>query len=69
MKSWHLEGKRVTGYYLNQFPVSGVVTLSRSKLGGTVVHYVDLDQPVKVFSSIREKVILNHSEVDIVEGI
>lgn len=66
---WHLEGKRVTGYYLNQFPVSGIVTLSRSKLGGSVIHYVDLDQPVKVFSSTREKVILNHSDVDTVEGI
>lgn len=66
---WNLEGKRVTGYYLNRFPVSGAVTQSRSKLGGTVIHYVDLDQPVKAFNSIRESVILNHSEIESVEGL
>lgn len=66
---WDLEGKRVSGYYLNQFPVSGVVTLSRVKLGGKVAHYVDLDQPVKVFSSTRDKVILGHSEIFIAEEI
>lgn len=69
MSQWDLEGKRVSGHYLNQFPVSGVVTLSRVKYGGKVAHYVDLDHPVKVFKSTRDKVILDHSDVNIVEEV
>ena len=29
--SWNLEGKRVIGMYMGEFPVAGVVRLSRVK--------------------------------------
>ena len=32
--SWNLEGKRVIGMYMGEFPVAGVVRLSRVKYGG-----------------------------------
>lgn len=69
MYPWDLEGKRITGRYLDQCDVSGVVTLSRVKLGGVVAHYVDLDHPVKVFKSTRDKVILVHSDINSVEEV
>lgn len=61
--SWNLEGLQVEGKYLGEIPVSGVVDLSRIQYGGTVSHHVKLDNAVNVFGAIRERVILNHTEV------
>jgi hypothetical protein len=44
--------------------VSGMVTESRVKYGGTVCHTVELDKPITVFGSVRERVILDNWEVE-----
>ena len=64
--SWVLEGKRVSGRYLgdNSMKVSGVVRESRVAMGGTIKHYVELDQPLKVFSSVRDSIVLDGCHVD-----
>jgi hypothetical protein len=66
--SWVLEGMRVRGTYLDEFPVVGTVTLSRVCYGGTVNHHVRLDTPMQVYSAIRETVILEHKDVEQVYG-
>ena len=60
---WNLEGKRVIGMYMGDFAVSGTVRLSRVKYGGGVSHHVELDNPVKVYSAVRDRVILDADEV------
>jgi len=61
--SWNLEGLQVEGKYLGEIPVSGVVDLSRIQYGGAVSHHVKLDKSVNVFGAMRDRVILNHTEV------
>ena len=65
--SWNLEGKRVIGMYVGEFPVAGVVRLSRVKYGGDVSHHVELDKPIQVYNEIRDRVILDESDVKGVE--
>ncbi len=60
---WNLEGKRVIGMYMGDFAVSGIVRLSRVKYGGGVSHHVELDKPVKVYSAVRDRVILDAEDV------
>ena len=61
--SWNLEGKRVIGMYMGEFPVAGVVRLSRVKYGGGVSHHVELDKPIQVYNAVRDRVILDEPEV------
>ena len=61
--SWILEGKKVSGTYLEKFPVTGTVTQSRVAYGGRVHHYIDLDTPIQVFGRIAETVILDRDEI------
>lgn len=61
--SWNLEGLRVWGTYMDEFPVSGKVVLSRVKFGGGVQHTLVLDQPIQVYSETRERVLLDHKNV------
>lgn len=44
---WNLEGKQVTGTYLDEFPVVGRVWLSRVAYGGIVQHHVTLTNPCR----------------------
>lgn len=61
--SWNLEGKRVIGMYMGEFPVAGVVRLSRVKYGGGVSHHVELDKPIQVYNAVRDRVILEAIDV------
>lgn len=63
MSQWVLEGLSVTGMYMNEFPVSGKVDLSRVKYGGSVCHHIVLDEPIQVYGAMRDRVILEHSEI------
>ena len=49
--------------YMGEFPVAGVVRLSRVKYGGVVSHHVELDKPIKVYNAMRDRVILDEPEV------
>lgn len=62
--NWNLEGLNVTGTYLDQFPVSGKVELSRVKYGGGIVHTVVLDKSINVYGAIRERVIVDHESIE-----
>ena len=59
---WNLEGMTVTGNYLD-IPVKGTVELSRVAYGGRVKHTLVLETPINVFQAIRDRVILDHSEI------
>ena len=61
--SWNLEGLRVTGMYMGEYPVSGLVELSRVKYGGGVQHTVVLDKPLELYSRVRYRVLLDHENV------
>jgi hypothetical protein len=64
---WNYENMQVTGKYLGVYPVIGVVELSRVAYGGEVKHTIVLNEPIFVHGSIRERVILNHSEIETVK--
>jgi hypothetical protein len=66
--AWVLEGLTVTGLYLDSIPVTGKITLSRVKYGGTVSHHVQLDKPVEVYGALRDTVILDHKQIQTVKG-
>lgn len=61
--SWNKEGQRVAGVYLNAYTVSGVVTESRVRYGGTVQHTVKLDQPVTVFGRSADVLLLDNDDL------
>lgn len=61
-ESWNLEGLPVKGKYLDLFPYTGVVTLSRVKYGGHVQHTVKLDAPITVFGSVRDYILADESD-------
>jgi len=65
---WNLEGLKVSGMYMNEFPVTGVVELSRVMYGGRVSHHVILTTPIVVYNEIRDRVILEHQFVESVRS-
>ena len=66
--SWNLEGLRINGLYKGCFPISGKVDQSRVKYGGEVSHHVALDQPIKVYGAMRDRMILEHKFVNRILG-
>jgi hypothetical protein len=60
---WNLENLKVSARYLGDFPVQGIVTLSRVKYGGGVSHHIKLDLPLVVYGAIRDTVIVDHADV------
>ena len=64
--SWNLETKVVTGKYLGQFPIVGTVTESRVKYGGKVCNTITLQEPIVVFGSARNVVLMDSDEVTVV---
>ena len=64
---WNYEGMTVTGKYMGEFPVTGKVELSGVKYGGEVPHHVALDNPIMVYGATRERVILEHRNVESVK--
>lgn len=61
--NWNFEGMHVTGMYMDQFLVSGVVDISRVKYGGNICHHIELDQPIEVYGAVRSRVILDHGNI------
>lgn len=60
---WNREGQRVSGMYLRTYPVSGLVTESRVKYGGTVQHTVMLDDPIEVFGRSADVLLLDEGDL------
>ena len=66
--NWVLEGMTVSGKYMNEFPITGKVRLSRVAYGGAIKHHIDLDTPIEIYGSIRESVILHHYDIESVRS-
>jgi hypothetical protein len=49
--------------YLQAYAVSGLVTESRVKYGGTVQHTVKLDKPMQVFGRTAEVLLLDEGDL------
>ena len=62
--SWNLEGLRVEATYLEEIPVSGIVTLSRVAYGGRVNHHITLTCPINIYGAVRESVIIEHAQIE-----
>jgi hypothetical protein len=60
---WNKEGQRVVGRYLGLFNVSGLVSESRVKYGGSVQHRVELDEAITVFGRHTEVLLLDDTEL------
>ena len=60
---WNKEGQRVAGVYLGAYTVSGLVTESRVRYGGSVQHTVKLDEPVEVFGRSAEVLLLDDTDL------
>lgn len=58
-----LDGKRIVGMYMGEYPVSGTVYLSRVKYGGGMAHHVTLDNPIMVFGAVRDSIMLDETEI------
>ncbi len=63
MNDWYfnLEGLHVTGMYMGEFPVSGLVELSH---GGGDQHTILLDEPITIDNTIRKRVVLNQGNIN-----
>ena len=61
--NWNKEGQQVAGMYLGAYAVSGVVTESRVRYGGTVQHTVKLDQPMEVFGRSAKVLLLDDTDL------
>lgn len=59
--SWDREGQSVSFKYLDTFPVSGKVSSSRVMYGGDVQHLVELDQPIEIWNSVRNYLLVRES--------
>ena len=55
---WNLEGKRINGIYLGLWPYTGKVIESRVKYGGEVQHTVIVDEPFKVYGTVRDVILV-----------
>ena len=64
---WNLEGMTITGKYMGEFPVEGVVELSRVQYGGSVSHHVKLTTPIVVYGATRDRAILEHAFIETVK--
>ena len=65
---WNLESLNVSAVYLDTFPVTGRVTLSRVKYGGDVCHHIKLDSPITVYGAVRDMVIVDHKHIQTVSS-
>lgn len=66
--NWDLEGMEVTGKYMEEFPFTGIVRLSRVAYGGGIKHHIDLDTPIEAYGSVRDSIIVKHCDIEKVRG-
>lgn len=69
---YYLEGKRILATYFDR-PVMGLVTLSRSQVGGQFIHYLTIEHDLSLpFRSRDHKkgdtVIVDHEDVVLLLG-
>jgi hypothetical protein len=62
--SWSLEGCTIRARYLKDYSVKGKVELSRVAFGGRVHHTIVLEKPINLFGTERDRVIVEHQDVE-----
>lgn len=65
---WQRTGQQLAGLYMQQ-SYSGLVVDSRVKYGGRVQHTVVLDQPIEVFGSRRDQILVDEEEIILGQGL
>jgi hypothetical protein len=60
---WNKDGSTIKALYLSEYLVTGVVTESRVRYGGSVSYHIDLVDPLYIFGSVREEVIIDENQV------
>lgn len=60
---WNKDGSTIKALYLSEYLVTGKVTESRVRYGGTVSYHIELVEPLYIFGSVREQVIVNENQV------
>ena len=61
--NWNLEGLCIEATYMEDFAVEGVVELSRVAYGGRVKHTIVLRNPIVIFGTERDRLIIDHETV------
>jgi hypothetical protein len=61
---WDLTGERINGLYMGLFPYTGTVESSRVKYGGEVQHTVKVDEPIKVYGALRDRILVSVTEIN-----
>lgn len=60
---WNKDGSTIKALYLSEYLVTGKVTESRVRYGGSVSYHIDLVEPLFIFGSVRDCVIVNEKQV------
>lgn len=61
--SWNLEGLTIEATYLEDYAVTGRVESSRVAYGGRVKHTIVLRNPIVIFGTERDRLIIDHETV------
>ena len=70
-KYWNLDGHQVTGLYLGEFPIQGLVKESRVAAGDRIHHWIKLATPLALpwTDELRDMVILNADQIQSVDSL
>ncbi len=60
---WDRTNQKIEASYLNKYIISGTVVESRVKYGGIVQHTVQLDTPLNLFGTTRDRVLIDEPQV------
>jgi len=60
---WNKDGSTIKGLYLSEYMVTGTVKDSRVTYGGTVSYHVELSEPLFLFGTFRDSVIIDEKQV------
>lgn len=60
---WNLEGLCIEATYLEDYNVEGVVENSRVAYGGGVKHTIVLRNPMMIYGTKRDRLIIDHETV------
>jgi hypothetical protein len=60
---WNKDGSTIKALYLSEYLVTGKVTESRVRYGGSISYHIDLVEPLYIFGSVREQVIVDENQV------
>lgn len=60
---WNKDGSTIKALYLSEYLVTGKVEESRVRYGGSVSYHIQLDEPLYLFGTHRDRVIIDENQV------